>query len=300
MFTNTRMRRARRAIAVAGTVAALGIPLLGGVGTASAQTDAATLVWDRADQLKSTVVATGSTSDLGGGDAPATSRDGARIAFVTTHTLVIADRSGSVGRVLEFPASYLHGQPSWSPDNRQVVFSRSWPGGPRSLWIADADSGSVRRLTKPAAGTQDDAPAWSPDGKLIAFNRTSATTRTLSAISPWRTGLRTLTKGSQALFDPSWSPRGDLLVGVDISEPNNQLATVRRDGSGFRRITNERDLTLFWTPQWSPDGGQIAVARMAGPGNDVMAVWLYSSNGTQIRRVAVGTDDEIEGIGWLR
>ena len=64
------------------------------------------------------------------------------------------------------------GNPSISPDGRQIVFSRSWVDKVKdervsNLWIVDVEGTRPRELT---SGTwRDSAPVWSPDGKRIAF-----------------------------------------------------------------------------------------------------------------------------------
>jgi TolB protein len=65
------------------------------------------------------------------------------------------------------------GTPSWSPDNRTIVFSRGDPNGGlggRKLWVVDRVGGGLRQLTR-GRGNDDFAPSWSPDGTRIAFTR---------------------------------------------------------------------------------------------------------------------------------
>ncbi|MEE2776278.1 MAG: hypothetical protein VYE73_05890 [Acidobacteriota bacterium] len=50
-----------------------------------------------------------------------------------------------------------HEAPSFSPDGSRIVFE-STRGGPRQIWVIDADSGNLRKLTSEG---ENYAPAWS-------------------------------------------------------------------------------------------------------------------------------------------
>jgi len=110
--------------------------------------------------------------------------------------------------------------PTWSPDGRQLVFT-GYEGGLSDLYLVNADGSNLRRLTNDRYA--DLHPVWSPDGKTIAF----ATDR-----GP-ETNFETLHVGNMriATFDIA-SGRIDLLPGMDLGKNVS--------------------------PQWSPDGQQIA------------------------------------------
>jgi len=60
--------------------------------------------------------------------------------------------------------------PAWSPDGRQIAFSRTRSGvadyNVSDVWVVDADDGSLRRLTEDVGHST--SPFWSPDGATIA------------------------------------------------------------------------------------------------------------------------------------
>jgi TolB protein len=61
-------------------------------------------------------------------------------------------------------------EPRWSPDGKQLVFSRQFLSGTGSasvLVVANADGSGLRQLT---GGPYDRIPAWSPDGKVIIYD----------------------------------------------------------------------------------------------------------------------------------
>ena len=115
-----------------------------------------------------------STAD---GEYPAWSRDGRWIAFSrpsgATFDLWVMRANGSGLTQLTDTITIWEGTPSWSPDNRTIVFSRGDPNGGlggRKLWVIAREGGTLRRLTT-GHGNDDFAPAWSPDGTMIAFTR---------------------------------------------------------------------------------------------------------------------------------
>ena len=73
-----------------------------------------------------------------------------------------ADRTG------EKPLTHLSDlQPTWSPNGREIVFSRSENRGLPQIYIMDNRGGSVRSIS--GDNFNDRHPAWSPDGRRIAF-----------------------------------------------------------------------------------------------------------------------------------
>ena len=55
---------------------------------------------------------------------------------------------------------------AWSPNGRQIAFTRARDDEDLEIYVMDADGGNVSQLTE---GPFDVIPKWSPDGKRIAF-----------------------------------------------------------------------------------------------------------------------------------
>ena len=142
---------------------------------------------------------------------------------------------------------------AWSPDGRQLAFTRALPPslGPRgrltprsTVWVVNADGTGARRIAKGRS------PSWAPDGTRIAFVSTR--------------------------------DRNGEICGGDTCNPAAELYTVAADGSDLRRIT--RTTADEGTPAWSADGRWLAVEREEpdGPRFSV-AIWILRSDGSCVR-----------------
>lgn len=84
--------------------------------------------------------------------------------------------NGAVTQVTR--GDFHHGQPTWSPDGRQIAFMANRGGREEEIvsstnedydiWIVGADGGEPRKLTRNTG--PDINPIWSPDGRSIAFS----------------------------------------------------------------------------------------------------------------------------------
>jgi Tol biopolymer transport system component len=133
---------------------------------------------------------------------------------------------------LDFPLTY-------SPDGRQLLFSREPPSGDESepaLFVTPAGGGKPHRITP--WGLSDDSASWSPDGSTIVFG----TSGYLYRVSPDGKGLAKIAvqtpDGSAAThaFDVSFSPDGRRIVfSLGGAEPGIYVADP--DGSNVKRLT---------------------------------------------------------------
>jgi TolB protein len=141
------------------------------------------------------------------GEYPAWSGDGRWIAFSrpsgATYDLWVMRANGAGLEQLTDTITIWEGTPSWSPDDRTIVFSRGDPNGGlggRKLWTIDRGGGRLRQLTT-GRGNDDFAPSWSPDGTMIAFTRNDR----LFTMRANGTGLRSLQVSASL---PDWASRG--------------------------------------------------------------------------------------------
>jgi len=155
------------------------------------------------------------------------------------------------------------GQPWWSPDGKQILYT-VYPEGSgdsrdATMWVMNADGSGKRRLTK--AAVRGAAMGWSPDGKQILFLRPMAEEESAifvmnadgsgvrRAVRP-ASGSAALIAGDSDLF-PTWAPDGRILF-LRLG----QVMSVNPDGSGLVELTKGDNIAAFTV---SPDGKRLAV-----------------------------------------
>jgi Tol biopolymer transport system component len=99
-------------------------------------------------------------------DKPSWAPDGERIAGTSFDGIFTMNADGSGLRTVSTAgADEQDLDPAWSPDGRQIVFTRTRSDlNTNDVWVMNTDGSGRRRIAKFAA-----QPAWSPDGKRIAF-----------------------------------------------------------------------------------------------------------------------------------
>ena len=206
--------------------------------------------------------------------------------------IYVRNGDGAIRRLTRTDA--YEGFPSWSPDRRRIVYSRT-VDEQSDIYVMNANGTGVRRLAGSRRGPQDLYPAWSPDGKLIAFSSNRFGEPDIFVMRADGTGLRRLTVTPKWVTDtnPRFSPDGKHIVFASNRSgfANMELYRVRvSDGRGLKRLTfwgsdDLHELGDDLLPDYSPDGKRIAfVSDRDGDGG--YAIWtMRASDGKDVRRV---------------
>jgi Tol biopolymer transport system component len=206
------------------------------------------------------------TPGSGGGDEPAISPDGSRIAFTrlmpgSNREIWAVDATGTnAQRLTTNPRE--DSQPAWSPDASRIAFTRCGGRGCH-VWVMDADGANQLQVTTERGELASD-PEWAPNGRLVAYRRINIGTNCnrILVVRPSGRGIHALTSCVNGRHDiePAWSPNGTRIAfrrDKDFGRATGQrVVVIHRDGTHARRLAN--DVAM---PTWSPDGGAIAVLR---------------------------------------
>ena len=169
----------------------------------------------------------------------------------------------------------LHLAPALSPDGSQVVYfgERDWYFV--DLWLADGKTGEPkRRILKSTQSSNyetyrfiNSQANWSPDGRYLAFAAKRGPRDNIVIVDVARnTEVKSMAIKLNGVTTPSWSPDGQRLVFTGYDGGLSDLFVINRDGTGFKRLTEDKYADLH--PVWSPDGSTIAFATDRGPETD--------------------------------
>jgi Tol biopolymer transport system component len=224
---------------------------------------------------------------------PAWSPHGSRIAFWGIDTngdrdLWTVEAGGTPGQTTRVTHDmWTDWSPTWSPDGRHLYFS-SDRGGSMNLWRVRVDESSGAALGEPEPVTTPSSfsgwLAFSKDGAHFAYVRRLVSSKLYRARFDRAKGaaadsMTALTAGTRRVREPNMSPDGKWLV-VRVQDPQEDLALVRPDGGGMKRLTNDEFSDRL--PRWSPDGKAIAfMSNRDGKFN----LWSIQPDGRGLRQL---------------
>ncbi len=178
-----------------------------------------------------------------------------------------------------------------SPDGKWVVYSVTTQDLKASstnadLWLVAAAGGESIRLTTSSA--MDDQPRWSPDGKWIGFVSAREGKPQLFRISPFGGEAEKLTDAKSGVQAFAWAPDGRRIAYVAPRDPTPEEERREKEKDDALVVDKEFvpsrlhvfDLAAMKStevvkgdyqissPDWSPDGRQIAYVMAPTPKAD--------------------------------
>jgi Tol biopolymer transport system component len=210
---------------------------------------------------------------------PSVARDGS-IAFANERSrvsLIVQDlASGQTRDVLAH--SFTIWGPAFSPDGREIAFSRAESDGSWHIWIVAVQGGTERRLTSGAL--PEVYPRFTADGSAVIYNTWSSgpdrVWRAPRAGGP-AVALTPVRQQSDQYADVS--PDGRWLAFARTEKETTRIYVAPQNGGDARRLTDSAS-TL---PRWSPDGRWIAFS----PRRDYSAgIFVIGADGTGLRQLS--------------
>lgn len=170
--------------------------------------------------------------------SPTWAPDGRRIAYLCGDKNICVINADGSGKTVVHPDTEILGRPAWSPDGLSIAFDRlSSFGTIEEILAMSPDGSNLRRLT--AQGLR---PNWSANGAMIAYTSLdSAKNRQIFVMDAagdagGRTQL-TFTSGFNLFGErisndsPTWSPDGLEIVFDTNRDGDNEVYTMKADGS---------------------------------------------------------------------
>jgi TolB protein len=148
----------------------------------------------------------------------------------------------------------------FSPDGKALLVTRvEGEDGPHKLYFWPLDGTEPRRLGPDTMRLR--FPNFTPDGKFIVFESSGSKELPSHFCDIYRIDsggkkFERMTKNDEGNFEPSISPRGDVIVHISSRDRVAELYAMKVDGQSPLRLTNTpRD---EWGARFSPDGTRIA------------------------------------------
>ncbi len=136
-----------------------------------------------------------------------------------------------------FDAVRAMGAVPWSPDAKQLLFSRLESNGQIAIWKANVASGEEVQLTQPGPGAADFGASWSFDGERIVFERTKSGRSSLWLLPAGGGPPQPLLEDEYQNNQPAWSSDNQRIVFVSKRGGGENLWEIELKSRRLRRLT---------------------------------------------------------------
>jgi Tol biopolymer transport system component/serine/threonine protein kinase len=235
------------------------------------------------------------------GSSPAWSRDGSMIAFQSNahndvgsagalppSTIWVIPSQGGAARQITQQGTPPggHGDPSWSPDGKRIVFSAD-DYSSSSIWSVSVEGGELKKIVSEGGGlslASGGCPTYAPNGEDIYFSdgglRKIQVSPTTGA--PLGESVQVVSRGgTTSISYPAISPDGKRIAYSIVATSSNLWSVspspISNEASGPPTQLTSDASTRNNVPRFSPDGKKIAFARHR-PGTSA-DIWVTDADG---------------------
>jgi Tol biopolymer transport system component len=160
-------------------------------------------------------------------------------------------------------------QPTISPDGTKLAYLSN-EGSDfviTTIWIQDLLTGE-RRNTRQRAVT---ALSWTSDGRSVVYGRRVGAFYDLFTYDI-ETKKAKRASANLRIRDPAVSPDGKTVAFLRNEDGGTNIGLMNLDGTEVRYLTNNNDGTLYYSPNWSPDGKTIVFSVFRGEDRDIAVI----------------------------
>jgi Tol biopolymer transport system component len=182
---------------------------------------------------------------------PRWSPDGQYLAFLAdqgtgSDIYLVAPLGGVPRKIVEtgfpflertFDAVRALGAVPWSPDAKELLFSRLDVSGEIAVWKVNVASGQEVKLTQPGPGSADLGASWSFDGRQIVFERSKGAKSGLWLLPAGGGVPQPLLEDEHRNNQPAWSSDGRRVVFVSKRAGGENLWEIELKSRRLRRLT---------------------------------------------------------------
>jgi dipeptidyl aminopeptidase/acylaminoacyl peptidase len=173
----------------------------------------------------------------------------------------------------------LDGWPAFSPDDKQIIYTRFLPPEQGSIYTVSSRGGEPKAFPLEVKSSEGQ-PAWSPDGSQLAFTSNRSGQRQIWTANASGNDLKRITTSPRYHVEPCWSPDGNQIA--YCSYPGPDIMVVPASGGESAKFASG------FSPAWSPDGKQIAYySEDSGP--NMVSIFVKPLHGGEAKRLACST-----------
>ncbi|HSB13827.1 MAG TPA: protein kinase [Bryobacteraceae bacterium] len=185
-----------------------------------------------------------------GGDDPAISRQGNRLAYrvgATDSNLwkVAISGQGTNHPVKVISSSRQDVNAQYSPDGKRIVFA-SDRSGDMEIWASNADGSAPAQLT--SLGAHSGTPRWAPDGRRIAFDSNKEGRFQIYSIDAGGGVPQRLTRSPVDDAAPSWSRDGKQIYFSSKRTGRWEVWKMPAEGGDPVQVTRQGGFSPFESP----------------------------------------------------
>ncbi len=196
------------------------------------------------------------------------------------------------------PTPTYFAMPETMPDiyRNKIVFKTNRSGAEETFAL-DPNSGELFRVNEPwVHDLAYSRMSLAPDGsKQAVVKEDSNRVLQIQIRDLTYDGDRQVTTLKNISYDPSWSPRGDLIAFVSKDAGNDEIYTITPDGSIIQKLT-ARSNSWDKHPSFSPDGSQIVF--FSNRDSNRRQLWIMNADGSNQRNLSNNQYEDWDPV-WI-